>query len=85
MFQYFENLRKKPEAHRRKAVFLISLYSTLVIAIIWAILTSVRVAHMDFSFDTSDLHKKIPTIGETFKNLVNRMGDVFNSPSSTPE
>ena len=85
MLQYLENLRKKPEAERRKAVFLMSLLITLVIAIVWGILTSIRVAHTDFSFDTSGIDEKIPSLGDTFNNLVDRMGQVFNSSSSTPE
>ena len=82
MFQYIENLRKKPEPERRKAVFLVSLYITLFIAIVWAIVTSIRVSETDFSFDTSEIDKKVPTLGESFSNFADRMGQVFG-PSAT--
>lgn len=78
MFQYLENLRKKPESHRRKTVFLLSLYITIFIAIIWAIVTSVRVARMDFSFDPSSALKKVPSLSDTFSNAINIMSGVMS-------
>ena len=86
MLQYLENLRKKPEAQRRKAVFLLSLYITLVIAIVWAILTSIRVSQTNFSFDTSGIDNKVPTIGDTFNKFIDRLGQVIETkPASTYE
>jgi hypothetical protein len=85
MLHYLENLRKKPEADRRKAIFMVSLSTTLIIAIIWIIITSIRIAHTDFSFDTSGIDTRVPSIGETFNKFVDRMGQVFNNASSTPQ
>ncbi|MEN9621748.1 MAG: hypothetical protein RLZZ67_182 [Candidatus Parcubacteria bacterium] len=86
MFQYLENLRKKPEKERRKAVFLISLYITLAIAIVWMIVTSIRVVHTDFSFDTKAVDKSMPSLGDTFNNFKERLGSIMDSvSSSTPQ
>ncbi len=83
MFQYLENLRKKPEPQRRKAVFLVSLYITLAIAVVWGIATSIRVSQTDFSFDTSDIDKKMPTLGETFSGIGDRMRQIFGPSEAT--
>jgi hypothetical protein len=86
MFQYFENLRKKPEQERRRAVFMISLYITLAIAVVWVIITSIRVVHTDFSFDTKAVDKNMPSLGETFNKFKDRLGNIVDSvSSSTPQ
>lgn len=84
MFQYLENLRKKPEPERKKAVFLISLYITLGIAIIWGISTSIKVSGTNFDFDTSAIDKKMPSLGETFDSFTDKLGQIFNKSSAEP-
>lgn len=86
MFQYLENLRKKPEDERRKTVFMISLYITLAIAVFWVIITSIRFVQTDFSFDTTAVDSTLPSLGETFNTFKERIGEIMSAtPSSTPQ
>jgi hypothetical protein len=79
MFQYLENLRRKPEAQRRKSIFLISLSVTLVILAVWLGITIMRVRTMDFSLKDDPSRADVPSLSDTFSEFGSRMKNIFNS------
>lgn len=81
MFKYLENLRKKPEPERRKAVIFISVSITLVILIVWGIALGVRVGHTDFSFDVSP-DWEMPSLKETFSNFVDQINGLVDNDAT---
>jgi hypothetical protein len=93
MLEYLENLRKKPEREKRKAILMISISVTLFIAAIWTVFMSMRIHSTDFSFDTSDVDKKVPSLKETFSNFTDQLGGFFktqetattSTPAPSPE
>ncbi len=79
MFQYLENLRKKPEGARKRAVLTISISIVGIIFIIWAVTLSFRIKHTDFSWNTAK--EGGSTIKETFSSFFGGMKDVLNNGS----
>lgn len=79
LFTYFDNLRKKPEAERRKIVFRISLCITLCIALVWGVTLSFRITHTDFSFAAPHFTEEGPGISETFSEIFGRMKSAFDT------
>ncbi|HEY0908561.1 MAG TPA: hypothetical protein VGE35_04435 [Candidatus Paceibacterota bacterium] len=86
MLQYFENLRRQPEAVRRKAAFRISLYSTLGIAVVWIIATSlIYYASTESVSGTKTAGRRdVPTLSQTFGGLVDRVSDIFTTSFVAP-
>ncbi len=79
MFQYFENLRKKPEGERRRVVLVISLSITLIIAAIWATTLALRIKSTDFSLNGKVSEKDSPGLRETFSNFFQGMKEVIDN------
>ncbi|HVU06366.1 MAG TPA: hypothetical protein VHE10_01030 [Candidatus Paceibacterota bacterium] len=79
MFEYFENLRKKPEAERRKAVVLISLAITLAIGLIWGAFLYMRISVTDFSFPSDQAAKGMPGFGRIFSDFMKNAGVIFGA------
>ncbi len=78
MFQYLEQLRKKPEGQRRKAVLLISLCVTLLIALIWGVTLWLRIGSTDFSFQDQAPKTDVPSLGQTFSNFMDQIGNIIS-------
>jgi hypothetical protein len=77
MFQYLEQLRKKPEGERRKAVLLISLCVTLLIALVWGVTLWLRIGNTDFSFQDTTPKNDVPSLGQTFSNFMDQIGNII--------
>ncbi len=82
MLTYLEKLRRKPEAEKRKSVFLISLCVTLAVALIWAVVLSIRIARTDFSMKEDPNKRVVPSLSETFSSFGDRLNQIF-SPDNT--
>ena len=83
MLTYLENLRKKPESERRKAVLSISVGVTLVIALIWGVTLSFRIGETDFSLKKDE--RNIPSLKETFSGFFDQVGNIFDRETTTAE
>jgi hypothetical protein len=79
MFHYLEQLRKKPEAERRKSAFLVSLSVTLIIAVVWSAVLVVRIHHMDFSLQKDPRADSVPSLSDTFSAFGERIQSIFSS------
>ncbi|HVT75179.1 MAG TPA: hypothetical protein VHD69_02055 [Candidatus Paceibacterota bacterium] len=77
MFEYFERLRKQPEADKRKAVLRISLSITLAIAVVWGVMTYMRVSATDLSFPADQAAKDMPGFKEIFAGFLDNAGKLF--------
>lgn len=76
MLGYIEQLRKRPEPQKRKAVLFWSLTITLGIAIIWGIWLFMRISGTDFSFKTN---AAIPSLSQTFSGVIDQFNNIINS------
>jgi hypothetical protein len=83
MFEYFEDLRKKPEPEKKRAVFKLSLLITLGILIIWIVALSLRISQTDFSFGQGRDVKDMPSITDTLKTFFGRVGDIIENKTDT--
>jgi hypothetical protein len=82
MFHYLENLRKKPEYERRKALVIISLSITIVIGVIWAVLLFIRIKHTDFSLKSEAVESGKTTIKGSLEKFISNFS---NAPKSGDE
>lgn len=71
MFKYIENLRKKPEPERKRAVLWLSVWVTLFIAIVWGVFMAMRVSTTDFSLKPDPVENDAPNLTDTFTNFMN--------------
>ncbi|MBX4209297.1 hypothetical protein KW799_01175 [Candidatus Parcubacteria bacterium] len=83
MLDYLENLRKKPEPERRKAVLVMSIGITIVIALVWGAFLGMRMNAGDFAIKSDPTKKGVPTIKETFSNIVDQISHIMDSATST--
>jgi hypothetical protein len=83
MLDYLDSLRKKPEPERRKAVLMISLGITVLVAIIWGVTMYFRLSETDFSLGTESVRSEMPSLKETFSNFFTGIGNVFDSVSNS--
>ncbi len=77
MLNYIENLRKKPEAERRKKVFTISLSITLVIAVIWGV--SLFIYKKGMPEVKEGALANMPSLKETFASFGDQVGKIFKN------
>jgi hypothetical protein len=83
MLHYIENLRKKPEHVRRKAVFAISVSISSFILIIWLVTLFIRIKHTDFSLKDTNNDSNNPSLKETFSNFFGGVKNIINT--GTPD
>ncbi|MDE1874839.1 MAG: hypothetical protein KGI79_02035 [Patescibacteria group bacterium] len=76
MFDFFDKLRKKPEAERRKAVFLMSLSITLIVAVIWGIGMAMRISATDFALPANS---NVPSLKDTLSSFSSQVGQLINN------
>ena len=79
MLEYIDKLRRKPEPKRRKAVLLISVGVTLVIALIWGIFLFMKVSTMDFSFQDNSPEKNMPSLKQSVSTFIDQVGAAFSN------
>lgn len=77
MLNYLENLRKKPEAERKRKVFVISLMFTLVVAIIWGV--SLFIYKKGMPAVKEGVASNIPSISETFSAFGDQIQKIFDN------
>jgi hypothetical protein len=70
-------LRKKSEPERRRAILFISFFITVAVAVIWAVITVVRIEHMDFSIPKNS-GSDVPSLSDTFSGFADRMKDIWS-------
>ncbi|HEU0081200.1 MAG TPA: hypothetical protein VFQ72_04265 [Candidatus Paceibacterota bacterium] len=72
MIGYIENLRKRPEPERRRAVLWISLSITGAIALVWGIALAMRISAGEFP-PKSDSASDAPSVGETISTFFDQI------------
>lgn len=85
MFEYLENLRKRPEPERKRAVMKIASVITLVIVVIWSTTLWIRVKKTDFSLEESPASKNMPSLFDSFSIFKERMGNIFGNEAPAVE
>ncbi len=83
MLNYLDKLRKKPEPERRKAVLWISIWVTLVIALVWGAVTAMRIASADFSINAdTPTGDNTPSLADTFSNFFHEIDKLTQSAAT---
>lgn len=77
MLNYIENLRKKPEAERRKKVFVISLTITFAIAVVWGVSLFIYKKGMPEVKEATLAN--MPSLKETFAAFGDQIGNIFKN------
>lgn len=82
MLEYLENLRKKPEAERRKSVFVISFSLTFIIALIWLGSLFVQNKVKTSTLNMEVVSRTMPSIKDTFTGFFDTIKNIFNNSMS---
>ncbi len=77
MLNYLENLRKRPEAERRRKVFTISLLITLIIASIWGVSLFIYKKGMPVAKEGTP--SNIPSLSDTFSAFGSQIQKIFQN------
>ncbi|MBI5134030.1 MAG: hypothetical protein HZA81_01430 [Candidatus Taylorbacteria bacterium] len=79
MLDYLENLRRKPEPERKKAIFRISFSVTLAVLAVWGAYISLRVSRTDFAFDASKVGYEAPDLRSAFSDFIDGLSAAYES------
>lgn len=82
MLTYLEKLKKKPEPERKKAVLMISLVITILIAVVWSGVLFIRIQTTDFSFQDRLPGDNVPSLKDSFSNFGDQVNRIIHSANS---